>query len=378
MKEGTVHVEQTGLSLRERERRYAAIRDEMAARELDALVVVARDTTGGRGDFRYIASYAPVTPLPHFVVFPREEEEPRYLSQLPSRSALAVSSGWVREATTHWLGLGDAIVTQAAEFRSTARIGLGRLDTVPIPLYRALVRRFGEENVVDAASLFESVRLVKSAEELALARRAARAADAAFEYLRDEVRPDTPDYELYAQARRVMHQHGMEYSMDIIGCNVAGGWAPIGACAGSDGFVQAEWTPAVGGYYNQIRFDFAFGEAARARARARDVLREAYDATTAEIRPGITSEALYDICLDAIKANGFAAGGGHFGHGLGLDVTEGVSIERGDATELRAGMVFVLHPKIVPAEGSPQLLLGGTFLVTDDGAESLNRVDVFA
>jgi Xaa-Pro dipeptidase len=373
-----MQVEQIGLSLDERARRYAAIRREMEARDLDALVVMSLDTTAGRGDFRYIASYAPVTPLPHFLVFPREQSEPRYLSQLPSRSALAVNSGWVNDAKTFWVGLDDAIVAQAGEFRSSGKIGLGRLSTVPVPLYKALSARFGEENVVDAADLFEAVRLIKSPEEIALARQAGRAADAALEYLREEVRPDTSDFEIYAQARRVMHQHGTEYSMDIIGCNVGGGWAPIGASAGEDGFVQAEWTPAVGGYYNQIRFDFAFGEAARARGRAREILREAYDTTIAAITPGATSEQLYEICHGVIEGHGFAAGGGHFGHGLGLDVTEGISIEPGDATALRPGMIFVFHPKIVPAEGTPQLLLGGSFLVTEDGHESLNRVDCFA
>jgi Xaa-Pro dipeptidase len=370
--------EQLGtLSLGERTRRYAAIRAEMAAREIDVLVAIGRDSTGGRGDFRYIASYAPVTPFPHFVVFSLADEEPRYLSQLPSRSALAVTSGWVNDAKTFWAGLDNAIVDQVAEFRSSGRIGLGRLSTIPIPLYQALVARFGAEPVVDAADLFESVRLIKSDEEVALSRAAALASDAAFEYLRADVGPDSTDREIYSQARRIMHEHGAEYSMDIIGCNVQGGWAPIGASAGDDGFVQAEWTPAVGGYYNQIRFDFSFGEAARSRARAREALREAYDAAVAIARPGVTSEALYAACDEVIVGHGFVGGSGHFGHGLGLDVSEGISIEPGDTTPLAAGMVFVLHPKIVPAENAPMLLLGGSFLVVDDGCEALNSVDCF-
>lgn len=373
-----MYVEQAGLSLEERSRRYTAIRAEMEARGLDALVVLGRDTAGGRGDFRYVASYAPVTPLPHFLVFPHDDEEPRYLSQLPSRSRLAVDTGWVRDAKTFWLGLDEAIVEQTAAFVSSGKVGLGRLSTIPIPLYQALVARFGAERVVDAADVFEAVRLIKSDEEIALARQAARASDAALEQLRGNVGPHTTDREIYAEARRVMHQYGAEYSMDIIGCNIAGGWAPIGAEAGEDGFVQAEWTPAVGGYYNQIRFDFAFGEAARTRGPARDVLRDAYMATVAAIRPGVTSEELYGTCLDVIRGAGFMGGGGHFGHGLGLDVAEGISIEPGDKLVLQPGMVFVLHPKIVPVEGEPQLLLGGSFLVTEDGYEALNLVDCFA
>jgi Xaa-Pro aminopeptidase len=366
------------LSLDERSRRYAAMRKEMEARGLDALVVIGRDSTGGRGDFRYIASYAPVTPFPHFVVFSRVDQEPRYLSKLPSRSALAVGSGWVNDAQTFWLGLDEAIVEQVAKVLDGGRIGLGRMETIPIPLYQALVSRFGAESVVDAADLFEAVRVVKSEEEIALSRTAALASDAALALLRSEVRPDTTDFEIYSQARRVMHEHGAEYSMDIIGCNTASGWAPIGARPGDDGFVQAEWTPAVGGYYNQIRFDFAFGEAARSRGRARDVLRDAYDAAVGVARPGTTSEELYAASYEVIDAAGFTGGAGHFGHGLGLDVAEGVSIEPGDTLALAPGMVFVLHPKIIPAAGEPQLMLGGSFLVTADGVEALNEVDCFS
>jgi Xaa-Pro aminopeptidase len=107
------------------------------------------------------------------------------------------------------------------------------------------------------------------------------------------------------------------------------------------------------------------------------VLREGYDAAVAAIRPGILSSELHETTMEVFRRQGFAAGGGHFGHGLGLDVAEGVSVEPGDPIVLAAGMVLVLHPKIVPAAGDPQLLLGGTFLVTDDGCESLNDVDLF-
>jgi Xaa-Pro aminopeptidase len=366
------------LSQEERTRRYASLRTEMEARDLDALVVIGRDSTGGRGDFRYIASYAPVTPFPHFVVFSRIEEEPRYLSRLPSRSALAVGSGWVNDAQTFWFGLENAIVDQVAKVHGGGRVGLGRMSTIPIPLYQALAARFGADSVVDAGDLFETVRAIKSEEEIGLSRAAAVASDAALEFLRSDVRPDMTDFEIYSQARRVMHEHGAEYSMDIIGCNSASGWAPIGASPGGDGFVQAEWTPAVGGYYNQIRFDVAFGEAARSRGRARDVLRQAYDAAVGVARPGATSEELYAVAHEVLDAAGFAGGAGHFGHGLGLDVAEGISIEPGDSTALAQGMIFVLHPKIIPGADQPQLMLGGSFLVTADGVEALNEVDCFA
>jgi Xaa-Pro aminopeptidase len=62
------------------------------------------------------------------------------------------------------------------------------------------------------------------------------------------------------------------------------------------------------------------------------------------------------------------------GHGLGREVDEVVSIDPEDTTVLEPGMVLVVH---VPARGrGRQVMVGGTFVVTDDGHEELNAFDV--
>lgn len=362
-------------SISERERRYSRLRGLMEEAGFDVLVVVGRDGSGTRGDLRYVGAYGPVAPFLHFAVFPKEDCEPVFISRLPSRNPLAVEHGWIKDARVVWLGTEDAIVDQVAEFKGQGYVGVARIDTIPVPLYEKLVHRFGKERVHDAAHLMEQARLIKSAEEINFLRRAGEASDSAYIFLKDFVKPGCSDRAAYGQARRIMHEMGAEYSMDLISCG-RGSFAPIGDVVDKDGYLAAEITPAYVGYYNQLRFELRFGLAGVKRGPAVDALRVAYEAGVSAIKPGVTSSELYDVTYDHIRQQGFDVGGGHFGHGTGLDVSEGISIEPGDDIELATGMHFVFHPKIMTPEHE-QILLGGSFVVTQDGYESMNSVGLF-
>lgn len=362
-------------SLAERARRYARLRELMAGRDLDVLVVVGRDGSGTRGDLRYVGAYGPVAPFLHYAIFPRDEVEPVFVSRLPSRHPLAKENGWINDARLAWLGIEDELTKIAGEFLGSGAVGIARLDTVPVPLYLKMIGRFGEDRVQDAAPVMEEARLIKSDEEIHFLKRAAEASDAAVSELNGFVKPGCIDFSAYGRARQVMHELGSEYSMDLISCG-RGSFAPIGDVVGEDGILSGELTPAYSGYYNQLRFEFRFGKSATLRGPAVDALHTAYDEGVAAIEPGVTSEQLYDVTRVAIERQGFAIGSGHFGHGTGLDVAEGISIEPGDKIKLVPGIHFVFHPKIVGPDGA-QILLGGSFAMTESGAKALNKVEIF-
>lgn len=363
-------------SLEERARRYAAIRREMAEQGLDVLLMVARDGHGSRGDLRYIAGYGPLVPTPHYAVFPLTQAEPVFLANSRNRGRVAHESGWVNEVRAGWVGLEDQILAEIGRFADAGAIGVARFATLPVPLYLELAGRFGADRVRDAAPLLDKVRSRKGEEEIECAREAGRIADAGYEVLRERVKPGVSDCEFFAEARRVMHAMGSEYSMDLVGADGAGVFAPADRLVDANGFVEGELTPTYLGMYNQLPFDFAFGKAAVDRRPAMEALHGAYDAMMAEIRPGLRVPELYEVGRKMIEESGFTAAAGQFGHALGLDAIDGFSILPEHDVTLAAGMMFVLHP-ILTTPAQTRVLLGSTLVVTEDGAESMNSADVW-
>lgn len=368
---------QLTMSISERERRYALLRSQLAERDVDVVLAVGRDGSAARADFRYLAGYGPVTPLPSYVVFPRAEVEPVFVARTANRSRIALESGWVKEIQSSWVGLDELLLDQVAQFRNGGAIGIARLENLPVPVYLGLVKRFGADALVDVADIFRATRLVKSEEEIAAAREAARIADVAYEFLADWLAPGHTDREFYGEARRIMHTEGSEYSMDLVAIDAPGVYAPIGATLGENGFVVGELTPTYLGVYNQLPFEFAFGHFRKERHETRELLREAHDAAAAAVRPGATVGEVWAAAAAVLDRPGYSCGPGQFGHDLGYDVVDGFSILRGGTAVLAERNLLVLHPIVVP-DGGPRMLLGKTFLVTADGCEALNQVDPFA
>lgn len=364
------------LSLEERGRRYSAVRRAMREQGHDVLLMVGRDGHGARGDLRYVGGYGPLVPTPHYVAFPVDDVEPVFFANSRNRGRIAHEIGWVRETRAGWVGLDDQILSELDRFVGSGRIGVARYDHLPVPLYLKLVERFGADRISDAGALMDAVRRVKTEAEIECARSAAVIADEAFEVLKESVRPGVTDLEFFAEARKVMHARGTEYSMDLVGADGAGVFAPCGYTVKSDGFVEGEVTPTYLGVYNQLPFDFAFGQVAEERRPAMAALHVAYDAMFRAIRPGLAISELVDIGSEHLAGAGFKPAPGQFGHGLGYDTIDGFSVLASEKSTLEAGMVFVMHP-ILRTDAGTRVLLGATVVVRDDGAESLNKADVW-
>lgn len=362
------------LSLEERERRYAAVRAEMAARDIDVLVVVGRDSSNERGNHRYLTGYGVAAAFAHYVVVARDADvDPIVFSGSSPSARLGQARGWVTDLRTSRTPH-EEIVGEVERLRNGGRIGI--VDSLPIPVYRRLVARHGEDAIADATDCLRMPRLRKSAEEIELMRASAELADVAYRRLREVVAPGRTDWEVYAELKRVLHASGSEYSMDIIECGDGAASVPVGHVIGEDDVVHVEITPSWDGYYTQLRVAFPVREEAWTGelARVHEGWRAAYGAAAEAVAPGATAAAVYDRAAAALSAVGLKMGH-RAGHGLGLDVDEFVSLSPGDDTVLEPGMTLVVHPRVT--HDGRHLMMGGTFVVTEGGREALSQ-DAFA
>jgi Xaa-Pro aminopeptidase len=358
------------LSLEERDRRYAAVRAEMEARDIGALVVLGLDCSNERGNHRYLTGYGVAAAYAHYVVLARDAAvDPIVFSGSSPSARVGVARGWVTDLRTDRLAR-EEVVAELGRLRGDGKIGI--VDNLPVPVYRELVARHGEDAIVDATDCLRGPRLRKSEEEIALLRRSAELADLGYRRLREVVEPGRTDHQVYAELKQVLHAAGSEYSMDIIECGDGAATVPVGHVIGDHDTVHVEITPSWDGYYTQLRVAFPVRDDAWSNglARVNEGWKAAYAAAAGALKPGVTAAEVYDQAASALSEAGLKMGH-RAGHGLGLDVDEFVSLDPGDQTVLEAGMAVVIHPRVTD-EGT-HLMMGGTFIVTDDGPEALSQ-----
>jgi len=285
--------------------------------------------------------------------------------------------------------------------RLCARLEL-RTAAVPPELPVALADRLRADGIElrPDDELFEGRRRVKTGAELAGVRRAQHAAEAgmraAAALLREadagggELRHggETLTSERVREAiRDACARAGAPAPADIIVARadtVSGGHDPGSGPLAPDVAVTIDLWPRdeESGCWADMTRTFVVGEPNAATVEMHRLSMEALERTTAEVRPGVTGVALYDIACDVFEAAGHptqrtkapdeALTEGFFfslGHGVGLDVHEAPLLGRTGHEPLVAGDVLALEPGTSRAGDSARV--EDLLLVTDDGAEVL-------
>lgn len=121
------------------------------------------------------------------------------------------------------------------------------------------------------------------------------------------------------------------------------------------------------GYFCDFDRNFAVGAVSAEVETAWARLLQATRAGRAMLRPGVVA---CDVCLAMAEIVGKGEAG-RLGHGLGMQLTEGLSFIAGDHTKLEPGMVVTLEPG-VSLPGGGIMVHEDVFVVTETGADQLS------
>ena len=102
------------------------------------------------------------------------------------------------------------------------------------------------------------------------------------------------------------------------------------------------------GYFCDYDRNFAIGHATAEQSAAHARLIEATEAGEEAARAGATA---FDVWQAMARITGADERSGRLGHGLGMQLTEGLSLTAKDHTVLRPGMVITLEPGLELAPG---------------------------
>ena len=397
------------LTLAERDRRYAGLRTLMADQGFDAIVV------GSFQGRERLESYLVDDFLDAVVVLPARSD-PVLLAFGGSRISRIFESQrrgqdvWVPDIR---MSAGGARVAEVLKERGLerSRIGLvgfgptapGEMEgLLPLGFHTNLVKALPDAAIGDFTQAFTDFMLVKSAEEIALLRFAARVSEEACKVMMAVARPGVSEAEVYADTVREIHRWGcdlrypffsLQSGKDNIGWGVPR-WSlraePPRILEAGD-LVQAEIHTCYGGQEGQVQMSVALDPVDDVVRRLEQVARESYEAGLAAIKPGVTFASVVQAMGKPLElsgcwsktpllhtltfgSTGFTPVNREQLKGTREEAIEGRArpgIRRGELV-LQEGMGLELEPNA--CLGMVRVNIGAGVLVTSRGAEELNEL----
>jgi Xaa-Pro aminopeptidase len=394
------------LSLAERDRRWANVRKLMRERGFDGLLVA-----GFRSREMY-ETYISDDYNEGCVIFPLEGDPVvitwAYLRVMRARwSQERGTTLWVDDYRVATSGTGVAEVFREKYLAEGSLGVVGLSSQAPTEIYGAIPANFWMELTAalpkarwqDISEEFSHLMLVKSDEELAQVRYAARAAEAACKVIAEVAAPGVGEEVVFAEGTAEMLRHGIGVRYPVIVMNSGPhtlSWGPPRWTTSGEAprilqrgdLMQAELMPLCGNQEVQVQMTVALDPLDDTNRKCEQVALAAYAAGIKALKPGIAFADLLVAMEEPLKSAGcwgytplVHSVGPHFLAGrtlvnqdqVKLDVRyAGANAARARQAILQPGMVFAFEPNA--CIGHHRVNIGGTVIVTATGCEELNHI----
>ena len=408
------------LTLKERDRRWKALRGMMADAGIDALIVHGtQDNWGGNlASLRYISGIGDFG----WCVFP-QKGEPIYLTWWTApmdafkspevcdltkeiwskvkkrdkvRNPWALEQAWMNDVRQGYPNFATSIIQAISDLELTHK-SLGIVGAkqnwepegfFPLETYNKLVRELPHANFCgDYTWMIEKLRLCKGPEEIACIEKAAIIADEGIKTLVEKARPGVPEASLYADILATLLKEGSErmhvmYWASGPAPNHVRSFAPTDRIMHEGDVIFSEITPRYGGYVAHPHQPVIIGKAIPEYIEMFNLLKKTFDDALAKLKPGVTMKEQVELLTKPLEEAGYSYLHCPF-HGMGLSGLEWPNAPFVNGSEpitasppdmkFEEGMLLAYEPMISTADRRISLPLGDTVLVTKDGARRLSK-----
>ncbi|MDN5863874.1 MAG: ectoine hydrolase [Gammaproteobacteria bacterium] len=368
----------------EYERRMRELRERMAYRGLDAVVIsdpenmtylTGHQTTG------YSFFQALLIPL---------ESEPISVTRQMEASNIEHRT-WVEDAR-YYSDTGDAlqmlysVITELDLERK--HVGYER-NSYFFPAYQQdrLHTMFEDGALRDCYGIVEAGRLTKSEAEIAIMQKAARATEAGMQAGLDAAGEGVNENDIAAASCAAMFGAGGEYPA-VLPYITSGPRTMIGHATWEGRTVQPgehvflEMAGCVQRYHTAMMRTVVLGKPSRSMCKAEAIMLKALDEVEELIRPGVTVSDVDNLVRQIISENDIGASlvtraGYSIGIAFAPSWDEGymLSLKQGSFEILEAGMTIHIIPWMWGIDGDKTCGISDTIRVTDDGCESFFTLD---
>lgn len=261
-----------------------------------------------------------------------------------------------------------------------ARLGIEMNYISALDLHR-LKERTPDIEFQRCERIFDSMRMIKSKEEIEVLKRAARATERSIYDAFDASQHG--DTELNIAERMITNLLGS--GADLVYCPCyflvmgSGRRTTIAHAAPTDRkirkgkLIRVDFGGMFGGYVSDLAAMAVVGKPTNRQTRIYSKLVQSHESVIEAIRPGVSAAQLYDVCKEVFHRNGFALRVPHIGHSLGLNLHETPMLQPFSNVTIRRNMILNIEPSIVPVGTYENYHIEDTILVTSDGAELLTE-----
>ena len=232
---------------------------------------------------------------------------------------------------------------------------------------------------LDTFNIVESLRQIKSRDELKEIRAAVDITVSAFRFIKGYIRPGLTEPEIAGELERFIRQRGAEASsFKIIVSSGANSCFPHAGITkrrlGKNDMVLVDMGAEINGYKSDLTRVFFLGKITSIQRKVYQIVREAQAKAMEAIRPGVAINVVDDIARAHIAGFGYGSFFGHsLGHGIGLEVHEEPSISNKNKAIIKEGMVFTVEPGVY-LPGKFGIRIEDMVVVTKKGFEVLSGV----
>ncbi|MEL6410723.1 MAG: Xaa-Pro peptidase family protein [Pseudomonadota bacterium] len=222
--------------------------------------------------------------------------------------------------------------------------------------------------------LVAALRAIKSEAEIAKIAHTCAIAGRAFDRVGEIAGAGTPLSKVFRNFQRLLLEEGADWVPYLAGGAGQGGYGDVISPATDAplqvGDVLMLDTGAIcDGYFCDFDRNFAVGNLDQAARDGHAQLIEATQAGFQAACPGAMARDVWQAMADIVGAGDTT---GRLGHGLGMQLTEGLSLMAEDYSELRPGMVITLEPGI-EMPGGKIIVHEENVAITETGAMPLSR-----
>lgn len=348
----------------ELEGRIAKIQEELGRRKLDALILEGRENSFYTSGFFSSASIVLISPVRAWFF-----TDSRYIASAEAEIAHMEVVLATQRAFTQ--------VAEVVKKESFRRLGFE--ESASFAQVEGMRKAFGDVELVSAGSIVRELRMVKSEAEIAVIAENQRLNQRIYTNALTTVEPGMVETEVRKSILRMMIDQDVEEAFSTIlaaGANSANPHAVPGKNRIKTGELLLFDMGVKRSHYNSdMTRTVAVGERLDPKcAEIYEVVRQAQTAAVRELGPGMPCKEVDAVARNLIVAAGYGDYFGHgLGHGVGLEVHEGPTLNPRSDDVLRPGMVVTVEPGIyLPGVGGVRI--EDLLVITEDGAQNLTSV----
>ena len=252
---------------------------------------------------------------------------------------------------------------------------IGYESSISHARFLRLQKLFPRAKFVDISKGLGEIRAVKTADEIAALRAAAKLSAEIWKEASGRFAAGMSELDMAREIRRLMAERGDGESFPTIVCvgkNAAEcHHEPDGTVWDGREPVLVDMGVKLGGVCSDMTRNVVPRRPSPRYRQAYDLVRRAHDAAIEAARPGMTAKQLDAVARNVIRAGGLGRHFGHaLGHGVGYEIHEAPSVSKKGDMVLKEGMVFTIEPGVY-IEGDLGIRIEDTVLLTASGCEVL-------